>query len=135
MYIKAGQSSGRLLKCFLLLSLDVCACQVIHEKPSDPHAFLSEQILKHVDALKCFRISQNARDNDSTMQLLVFLFRKFQAFEDIATMIFSWSDLQAAKKKEEMLEYGAERHKNQSLMMVKSSKSLYLPFVNILFFT
>ena len=29
-------------------------------------------ILKHVDALKCLRISQNASNNDSTMQLLVF---------------------------------------------------------------
>ena len=30
------------------------SCQVIHEKPSDPHAFLSAQILKHAHVSEVF---------------------------------------------------------------------------------
>jgi len=30
------------------------SCQVIHEKPSDPHAFLSAQILKHAHVSEAF---------------------------------------------------------------------------------
>lgn len=66
------------------------SCQVIHEKPSDPHAFLSAQILKHAHVSEVFLCREPALGCFGACTSPEFTKKK------------QWSFSKAAKKQAEM---------------------------------